>query len=661
MKKIYAYALLLALLLTLLPGAALALDPVKLTALEGTAGKSGFGYEKLVDGGKGGSGTWSQWWPTLDAETGKAYVIVEAPEAISLTKYTLYTGYKPGGNDYEGEPETRNPKSWTLYGSNDYTDTGSWAAIHTVTDGDMADTKFTPKEFTFTNSTYYKYYKLEITAACGSDGVIKLSEMEFFGSACTHSRGDDGKCSKCGFPIVAQVGDKWYTDLQTAVNNAAGGTVTLLSDLTLKNELEISSTVTLDLAGHSLTHTGGKSRAIYINGDSLPSLTLMDSVGGGTLSNPAGSAVYGNRGSFTLLSGSITGSKTGVYITHTCPFTMEGGVIEGCSTAIELFSGSDANVATMYAHGGRVYGFVNSGKYGNITRNDSTVTTSTAFYGEVRNANIGGIAPQYGTICWGIFYGGVTDYGNKVLTNVNPYSLQYFNGSISGGTFYGPVIVDVDGDGGLRISGGSFLGGLYDWEATNTPLPLSSINSISDDKKASYTVTFVFPDGTSQSSTAFAIGEAPVLTGGPLWKGHTLIWCYQDGTPYSFGTPLTGSLTLYGREENGSIFTPSDGVSLWYEGGNTFGSSRAATPTSVEIDGEPVSFSGSGSRFTVRRLPRNARWITARWNSTSVTVSFTPDADAYIAEVAIPKTGDASIAAYGLLALLAAAGVLRKK
>lgn len=658
MKKIYAYALLLALLLTLLPGAALALDPVKLTALEGTDN-----YGKLVDGGKANQNGWES-----SVDGGGAYIIVEASEAIKLTQYKFYNSHY---NVPDRGKENRNPKDWTLYGCNNYTGTGteSWVLIQEkVNDTTVVDQANGVFAFDCSgNLAYYKYYKLVITANKGNtDNNIELGEMEFFGSACTHSRGDDGKCSKCGFHIVAQVGDKWYTDLQAAVNNAAGGTVTLLSDLTLKNELEISSTVTLDLAGHSLTHTGGdnESRAIYINGDSLPSLTLMDSVGGGTLSNPAGSAVHGNRGSFILRSGSITGSKTGVYITHACPFTMEGGVID-CSTAIKLF-GDSSEPATMYAHGGRVYGTVCSGEgsedgqNGIIDRKDSTITTSTAFYGEVINAREGWFELTPGTIRWGTFYGRVTDHGAK-NDNTAGDSAYRFNGSISGGTFYGPVIVDVDGNGGLRISGGSFLGGLYDREATNTPLPLSSINSISDDKKASYTVTFVFPDGTSQSSTAFAIGEAPVLTGGPLWKGHTLIWCYQDGTPYSFGTPLTGSLTLYGREENGSIFTPSDGVSLWYEGGNTFGSSRAATPTSVEIDGEPVSFSGSGSRFTVRRLPRNARWITARWNSTSVTVSFTPDADAYIAEVAIPKTGDASIAAYGLLALLAAAGVLRKK
>ncbi len=645
MKKIYAYALLLALLLTLLPGAALAEDPVKLTALEGTDN-----YAALVNGWKGNA---SGWVSSVDKTA--AYIIVEAPEAIRLTQYKFYNSYYnvPGG-----EKEKRNPRDWELFGCNDYTGTGTgtWVSIHKV----VNDTTIVDQEngvFAFdcsSNSAYYKYYKLVITANKGNtDKNIDFGEMEFFGSACTHSWKADNTCGTCGFPAVAQVGDTRHTDLQTAVNNAAGGTVTLLSDLTLKNELKISNTVTLDLAGHSLSRND-VGNAIRI-ADSSDALTLMDSTGGGTLSNPAGCAVYmPNGGSFTLRSGTITGSKVGVSVFDGSLFTMEGGVIEGCGTAIEL-SGNAYKKATMHAHGGRVYGPVKAGRNGRITRRDSTVTTSTVFYGDVSNAYEESMLSGWGAIEWGIYYGTVTDWAFKSDESVSYHK----NGSISGGTFYGPVIVAKTGKDGFEITGGSFLGGLYDREKLYEPLPLSSITST--DKKASYTITFVFPDGTSQSSTVFAMGENPVLTGGPLWKGRTLIWCHGDGTPYAFGTPLTGSLTLYGREENGSIFAPSDGVSLWYEGGNTFGSSRAATPTSVEIDGEPVGFSGSGSRFTVRRLPRTARWITARWNSTSVTVSFTPDADAYIAEVAIPKTGDASIAAYGLLALLAAAGVLREK
>ncbi|MBR2155451.1 MAG: hypothetical protein IJ941_00740, partial [Clostridia bacterium] len=91
------------------------------------------------------------------------------------------------------------------------------------------------------------------------------------------------------------------------------------------------------------------------------------------------------------------------------------------------------------------------------------------------------------------------------------------------------------------------------------------------------------------------------------------------------------------------------GISVTYNGGNSFSTSNSAVPTGVEIDNVPVSFTGNGNNFTVSGIPAGAKWITVRWNSTSVTTNFTPNG-AYFAEVEIPKTGDmpfwAAIAAF---------------
>ena len=81
------------------------------------------------------------------------------------------------------------------------------------------------------------------------------------------------------------------------------------------------------------------------------------------------------------------------------------------------------------------------------------------------------------------------------------------------------------------------------------------------------------------------------------------------------------------------------GISVKYNGGNSFSTSKSDVPTGVEIDGVPVAFSGNGSSFTVSGIPADAKWVTVRWNSTSVTTNFTPSG-AYVAEVNIPKTGD---------------------
>lgn len=115
-------------------------------------------------------------------------------------------------------------------------------------------------------------------------------------------------------------------------------------------------------------------------------------------------------------------------------------------------------------------------------------------------------------------------------------------------------------------------------------------------------------------------------------------------------------------------FTPTpenkpsgSGISVKYTGGNGFSSSKPDVPTGVEIDGEPVSFTGDGRNFTVSCIKPDAKWVTVRWNSTSVTTNFTPDADAYCSSTNIPKTGDASLAAFVVMAIVAAAGAMRRK
>ncbi|MBR5292011.1 MAG: hypothetical protein IKU32_03740 [Clostridia bacterium] len=93
-------------------------------------------------------------------------------------------------------------------------------------------------------------------------------------------------------------------------------------------------------------------------------------------------------------------------------------------------------------------------------------------------------------------------------------------------------------------------------------------------------------------------------------------------------------------ENSGS--SSGSGIKLTYNGGNSFSTSKSDVPTGVEIDNVPVSFSGDGNNFTVGCIDPNAKWVTVRWNSTSVTTNFTPDGNVVCTEVIIPKTGDVS-------------------
>ena len=68
----------------------------------------------------------------------------------------------------------RDPKNWQLLGSNDAT---NWTTLDVRTNETFA-TRFLTKQYTFTNSTAYRYYKLNILSnfsGSAADG-IQLAE-----------------------------------------------------------------------------------------------------------------------------------------------------------------------------------------------------------------------------------------------------------------------------------------------------------------------------------------------------------------------------------------------------------------------------------------------------------------------------------------------------
>lgn len=94
-----------------------------------------------------------------------------------------------------------------------------------------------------------------------------------------------------------------------------------------------------------------------------------------------------------------------------------------------------------------------------------------------------------------------------------------------------------------------------------------------------------------------------------------------------------------------------------YKGGNTFATNNSAVPTSVEIDGTPVSFIGDGKSFTVSCIKADSQRITVRWQSTSITANFKPDANITCNAITPPKTGDMSLASSAMI-ILAAVGAI---
>ena len=147
-------------------------------------------------------------------------------------------------------------------------------------------------------------------------------------------------------------------------------------------------------------------------------------------------------------------------------------------------------------------------------------------------------------------------------------------------------------------------------------------------------------DLAAGGTATFTVQPKPGLAAGSHNETLTISGTKDTSASVTLAFTVTAQWTANGTTT--PTVNASSGIDVWYNGGNSFGTSKSAVPTAVEIDGVPVSFTGNGSEFTVGCISPNAKRVTVNWNSTSVTTNFTPDANAYCTQVQIPKTGDMS-------------------
>ena len=165
--------------------------------------------------------------------------------------------------------------------------------------------------------------------------------------------------------VVAKVGDKSYTDLQTAINEANGQTVVLQKNVDVSSEgLKVTGTAALDLNGYDIKAASTEAGRIHVTGN----LTLKDTEGQGKIytetdytGGPTGYAVvdvYG--GTFTMESGSIEAVRPdangkgqfGVGVNEGSTINIKGGTIKAGWYAISG-NGNDLNESnTVNVSGG---------------------------------------------------------------------------------------------------------------------------------------------------------------------------------------------------------------------------------------------------------------------------------------------------------------------
>ena len=309
-----------------------------------------------------------------------------------------------------------------------------------------------------------------------------------------------------GDDVVAKIGEKEYSSLQTAFNEAPNGvktTIVLEKDIKVNNTIVLSElkdvifdmngkkiTVTSDFAGRPITNNG----TMLIEGNGTIDSSMSDLGGYGAVDN-YGTLII-NNGIFT---GSVNASGASIKNRPDCTVTINGGEFNGAVTAlynegkayiydgkfdcrscsscnsdswgytIQSHQNSDGGSPELYFYNGTVIGvqgaFSTSAGYSEIW--DGSFTTvpcknhlagNTAFYalyiagesGEVESNIYGGTFESATRVA--AFIGNSNDGGQKKEAIANFYGGTFIAGEGATETIH----VD-DALGGLEITGGTYM------------------------------------------------------------------------------------------------------------------------------------------------------------------------------------------------------------
>ncbi|MBQ3045502.1 MAG: leucine-rich repeat protein, partial [Clostridia bacterium] len=240
---------------------------------------------------------------------------------------------------------------------------------------------------------------------------------------------------------------KTFADAITAAQDSEGSTVTLLDDVTLTEEQDISSgKFTLDLNGKTLLNE--TAAAICIESDA--DVTIKDSGEGGTIESKADTwnTVY-NYGTLTVESGIIKG---------------EGGISNSRSGTLNFKSGK-IEADTYYAIGNYGTAYIYNGSFKSVSsgaienRSDSTVYV----YGGEFSGSAGIVNHSTAYIEGGEFtgnsYAALNLHGGTVeVTGGSFTGTDFASGSYSG-TPYGEYTVYCNEGASLILKGGEFPNG----------------------------------------------------------------------------------------------------------------------------------------------------------------------------------------------------------
>ena len=441
----------------------------------------------------------------------------------------------------------------------------------------------------------------------GTADIDKLSYAEFNYNNCTNIV--DANCipqpgknygldnltvnEKCINPAVAQIGTTKYATLQAAIDAAQDAARTQPETVTIKLLADVSKDViskqeenlnlVIDGDGHKMTGT------IYIYGDSR--YTGAETL---TIQNIAFEKDSGDA----ISSDSTDGDKRYAHNVFIKDCTFTGDAIVGT----RIRQGYNINIIDCVMNSG--HSLMQNTNNTGITVTGTTVNASEGGLNLFKSTGVRVegcdiTAGDYGVRVDADGSGDATIKDTKIDAE-QPVIIRNVTNSYTLTAKYGNIFTVGDGK-----------------------LPVNIIDG--DASKVNYTDYFVAMNGTT--NTYYNSWDKAIADAKP---GET-VYPVENGDP----------------KEDGAVTIPKpstgSGISVKYNGGNSFSTSKSDVPTGVEIDGVPVTFNGNGSNFTVGCISSDAKWVTVRWNSTTVTTNFTPDGLVECTTVSIPKTGDMSI------------------
>ena len=218
--------------------------------------------------------------------------------------------------------------------------------------------------------------------------------------------------------------------LRAAIENAsAGDTITLNADVEVASYVEITKSITIDLAGHKISRDGNA--LLDPMGEGV-TLTVKDSVGGGEVASVIPVWVEGGA-DFVLESGAIRSTATtdgyGIYADNAGTVTVKGGTVSGGNYAINA-SGATA-----------------------VTINDGTITTAAEGAFTIALFGTSAIEVNGGTIsATGIDSVAISDNGNAG----NNCNITINDGVV---TSTHDIAIYKPAAGTLTLNGGTITGG----------------------------------------------------------------------------------------------------------------------------------------------------------------------------------------------------------